>query len=114
MTPDGRTVATRAGASLEARPLLLVEDDPALCTVVGLTLEAAGMDVTVAADGETALTKARIGEFAIVLLDLMLPALDGLEVCRRIRETSDVPIIVITARDSTSDVVAGLEARTTT
>src|ERR671919_2195253 len=110
---DGSTVSTRsvqARAELAARTVLLVEDDPALRTVVKLTLEAAGMEVTTAADGETALTKARTGEFAIVLLDLMLPALDGLEVCRRIRETSHVPIIVITALDSTGDVVSGLEA----
>jgi two-component system response regulator MtrA len=110
---DGSTVSTRsvqARAELAARTVLLVEDDPALRTVVKLTLEAAGMEVTTAADGETALTEARTGRFAIVLLDLLLPALDGLEVCRRIRETSHVPIIVITALDSTGDVVSGLEA----
>lgn len=113
MTEDARTAEMRTasnGTALATRRVLLVEDDPALCTVIGLTLEAAGMEVTAAADGETALKEARTGRFAIVLLDLLLPALDGLEVCRRIRQTSHVPIIVITALDSTGDVVSGLEA----
>ena len=115
---DGSTVSTRsvqARAELAARTVLLVEDDPALRTVVKLTLEAAGMEVTTAADGETALTEARTGRFAIVLLDLLLPALDGLEVCRRIRAHEagrETFVLVVTARDARDDLAAVLAIRT--
>jgi two-component system, OmpR family, response regulator MtrA len=89
---------------------LVVEDDDALATVVELTLRGTGMEVVIGRDGRTALDNFRSRSPAIVLLDLMLPDMDGLEVCRRLRQLSDVPIIMMTARDTTADVVAGLEA----
>lgn len=96
--------------ALVGRHALLVEDDASLRAVVELTLKAAGMDVTAMPDGESALRHPDLHRAAVVLLDLMLPGIDGLQVCRRIRAASQVPIIVITALGSTADVVAGLEA----
>ncbi|WP_432484666.1 response regulator [Kineococcus esterisolvens] len=93
-----------------SRSVLVVEDDPMVRRVVRMTLAAEGYDVTEADTGEAALE--RLGEAPVdaVLLDLMLPGLDGFETCRRIRRTSDVPVIVVTARADSHDVVAGLES----
>jgi two-component system response regulator MtrA len=90
--------------------VLLVEDEPAMAAVVRLSLHSTGMEVHTCEDGRSALEVMVDTQPSVVLLDLMLPDLDGLEVCRRIRERSDVPIIIITARDSTADVITGLEA----
>jgi two-component system response regulator MtrA len=77
---------------------------------VTLVLETAGFDVTGVSDGQAALTEARrSGAHDLVLLDLMLPGLSGLDVCRQLRQTSNVPIVMLTARADTADVVAGLE-----
>lgn len=89
---------------------VLVEDDPAMTTVVEMTLRSAGFEVSSHESGETGRRAIEAGGVDLVVLDLMLPDVDGLEVCRRVRETSDVPVLVITARDTTADVVAGLEA----
>ncbi|MEO5940630.1 MAG: response regulator transcription factor [Candidatus Limnocylindrales bacterium] len=94
---------------MDAR-ILLVEDDPSIREVTAIGLGAAGFAVTTAADGV-----AGLGQFAaeapdLVLLDIMLPRMDGYEVCRQIRRTSTVPIIMLTARGDTMDVVVGLEA----
>ena len=88
--------------------ILLVDDDTALSEMVGMTLESGGYDVVYCADGTHALQAFNQPE--LVLLDLMLPGMDGIEICRRIRAISDVPIIMLTARSDTQDVVAGLEA----
>jgi two-component system response regulator MtrA len=89
--------------------ILLVEDDPAVQEITALTLAAAGMRVTPEVDGAQALARFRRDPFDAVVLDLMLPGLDGLEVCRRIRRTSGVPIVMVTAKGDTDDVVSGLE-----
>ena len=86
--------------------ILLVDDDTALSEMVGMTLESGGYDVVYCADGTHALQAFTINQPELVLLDLMLPGMDGIEICRRIRAISDVP----TARSDTQDVVAGLEA----
>ncbi len=78
--------------------------------VVRMTLAAEGYEVTEADSGEAALERLGEGGVDAVLLDLMLPGIDGFETCRRIRRTSDVPIVVVTARADSHDVVAGLEA----
>jgi two-component system response regulator MtrA len=89
--------------------VLLVEDDPALSELATLILERVGFETSTVADGEAALERFRKDPFDLILLDVMLPVRDGLEVCRTIRATSSVPIIMLTAKDDTSDVVAGLE-----
>jgi len=89
--------------------VLLVEDDPSIREVTALGLEQAGFRVTTAADGRDGLARFRDGRFALVVLDVMLPELDGLEVCREIRRESRVPVLMLSARGDTVDVVVGLE-----
>ena len=89
--------------------LLLVEDDASIREVTALGLRRAGFRVDTAADGRTALACWRARPVDLIVLDVMLPGLDGLEVCREIRRTSPVPILMLTARTDTIDVVVGLE-----
>lgn len=90
--------------------LLLVEDEESLSTPLAYLLEREGYEVTVVGDGNEALGAFNgLGRFDLILLDLMLPGLSGTEVCRRIRQTSEVPIIMLTAKDSEVDIVVGLE-----
>ena len=90
--------------------ILAVEDDERIRTAVKLALEDEGWAVTEAANGEDALLHFQREPADVVLIDIMLPGIDGFEVCRSIRRTSDVPIVMVTARADTHDVVAGLEA----
>jgi two-component system response regulator MtrA len=89
--------------------ILLVEDDPSIREVTALGLRAAGFTVTTAADGAEGLERWRADRPDLVLLDIMLPKLDGLEVCRAIRREATTPIVMLTARADTIDVVVGLE-----
>lgn len=86
-----------------------MDDEPHIVELVRYNLVQEGFDVTTAGDGETALAKARDGRPDLVVLDLMLPGLDGLEVCRRLRRESSVPIIMLTAKGSELERVVGLE-----
>ena len=90
--------------------ILVVDDDVALAEMIGIVLEAEGFAIATCSDGSGALAAFRASNPDLILLDLMLPGLDGIEVCRQIRRESDVPIVMLTARTDTSDVVAGLEA----
>jgi DNA-binding response OmpR family regulator len=90
--------------------VLLVEDDQVIRDITARGLENSGFNVMPEGDGRLALMRFRDQPFDVVVLDLMLPSLGGLEVCRRIRQTSQVPLIMLTARGETSDVVIGLEA----
>ena len=90
--------------------LLIVEDDPSLREVIRLGLEGDGFRVTAAEDGPGALLAFASDKPDLVLLDVMLPGLDGIAVCRELRKVSLAPIVMLTARASTSDVVEGLEA----
>lgn len=90
--------------------ILTVEDDDRIRQAVKLALEDEGWDVDEAATGEAALDQFKEHESDVVLIDIMLPGIDGFDVCRSIRRSSDVPIIMVTARNDTHDVVAGLEA----
>ncbi len=90
--------------------ILVVEDDERIRTAVRLALEKEGWEVLEAASGEEALEIFQNQKCDIVLIDIMLPGIDGFEVCRSIRKMSDLPIVMVTARDDTHDVVAGLEA----
>ena len=87
----------------------LFEDEPCIREVATLGLEGAGFRVTAASDGRDALAEFRNAPFDLVVLDVMLPPLDGLEVCREIRRESGVPIIILSAKSDTVDVVVGLE-----
>ncbi len=93
-----------------AHSLLLVDDEPRIRRVLRLALEDEGYEVAEAANGLDALAALRRQPPDVVLLDIMLPDRDGFTVCREIRRTSDVPVIMVTARTDSHDVVAGLEA----
>ena len=93
-----------------ATRILTVEDDERIRTAVKLALEDEGWKVDEAETGEDALERFSQSPTDVVLIDIMLPGVDGFEVCRSIRRMSDVPIIMVTARDDTHDIVAGLEA----
>jgi two-component system, OmpR family, response regulator MtrA len=89
--------------------LLLVEDDASIREVTAIGLERGGFRVTAVGDGMEGLAEFRRRPYDAVLLDVMLPSMDGFDVCRRIRESSQVPIVMLTARADTVDVVVGLE-----
>ncbi len=93
-----------------AHRILLVEDDPSIRELTTIGLRAAGYEVVVAADGREGLDQFAADAPDAVVLDIMLPVLDGLAVCRTIRLGSTVPIVMLTARTDAFDVVAGLEA----
>lgn len=90
--------------------VLLVEDDERLARMTAQYLEGHAVHVTIASDGETGLQLARKTRFDLVLLDLMLPGKDGVEVCRALRQSQDVPIVMLTARGEEADRVLGLES----
>jgi DNA-binding response OmpR family regulator len=89
--------------------ILVVEDESSIASFVSLYLKNAGYSVRTAATGTEALSQAATGDASLIILDLMLPDIDGIEVCRRIRKTSDVPILMLTARDEDVDKIIGLE-----
>lgn len=90
--------------------ILVVDDDKALAEMIGIVLEGEGFTPFFSGDGAEAIEVFREGRPDLVLLDVMLPGLDGIQVCERIRAESGVPIIMLTARTDTTDVVRGLEA----
>jgi DNA-binding response OmpR family regulator len=90
--------------------VLLVEDDASIREVAAMGLKQAGFRVTTAVDGRDGLMRALREPVDVVILDVMLPSLDGFEVCREIRKQSRVPIVMLTARSDTVDVVVGLES----
>jgi two-component system response regulator MtrA len=89
--------------------VLLVEDDPSIREIAALGLTNAGFRVSAQADGREGLMQFQGGAFDVVVLDVMLPSMDGFEICRHIRKDSSVPIVMLTARTDTTDVVVGLE-----
>lgn len=90
--------------------ILVVDDDTALAEMIGIVLRAEGYEVVDCADGDEAVGAFEQHQPHLVLLDVMLPGRNGFEICEDIRRTSNVPIIMLTARSDTSDVVIGLEA----
>jgi len=89
--------------------VFIVEDEPAYVEALTIALEAEGMEVTAAMDGRTALKTFRSQAFDVILLDLMLPAVPGLDVLRAVRADSQVPVIVVSAKQAEADVVTALE-----
>jgi two-component system response regulator MtrA len=89
--------------------ILVVDDDQALAEMIGIVLRSEGYDADFSADGNDAVDAFHATKPDLVLLDVMLPGIDGIEVCRRIRADSGTPIIMLTAKSDTADVVAGLE-----
>src|SRR5687768_4990380 len=108
-----RTFDDRSGCDVYPGPVnervLLVEDDASIRESTSLGLERAGFRVTTASDGAEAVDRFRRDRFDLVVLDVMLPEMDGFEVCRQLRRESRVPILMMTARTDATDVVAGLE-----
>ncbi len=96
-------------ADLRPHRVLVVEDEPGLVESISYALETEGFEVLRAEDGRSGLDLARTGKPDLMLLDLMLPTMSGLDVCRQVRTFSDVPIIMLTAKDSEADKVTGLE-----
>jgi two-component system alkaline phosphatase synthesis response regulator PhoP len=89
--------------------VLVVEDESSIASFVSLYLKNAGYTVRTASTGAEALSQLQGGDVSLTVLDLMLPDIDGIEVCRRIRKTSDMPILMLTARDEDVDKIIGLE-----
>lgn len=90
--------------------ILLIEDEKNLARFIELELQHAGYEVSIAYDGKSGLTLALEGEWDLVLLDLMLPGLNGLSLCSRLREVKSTPVIMITARDGLAEKIAGLDS----
>ena len=104
-------MSTQPGAPLSARGrVLIVDDDQALSEMLGIVLRGEGFDPVFCGDGAQALQVFRSCKPDVVLLDLMLPGRDGIDVCRSIRAESGVPIVMLTAKTDTVDVVVGLES----
>jgi DNA-binding response OmpR family regulator len=89
--------------------ILVVEDETSIASFIAMYMKKAGFDVRVAGSGADAIAKAAAEPPALIVLDLMLPDLDGIDVCRRIRQRSDVPILMLSARDEDVDKIIGLE-----
>lgn len=94
---------------MENKKILIVDDDENICELLRLYLQKDGFNTLVANNGEKAISLVQIEKPDLVLLDIMMPVLDGWQVCREIRKTSDVPIIMLTAKSETFDKVLGLE-----
>lgn len=92
-----------------AQRVLVVDDEKLIVKGIRFSLEQEGMEVDCAYDGEEAVQKAKENEYDIILLDVMLPKLDGFEVCQQIREFSSVPVIMLTAKGDDMDKILGLE-----
>ena len=109
--PDGRTTSdVRAADAVQSMRILVVDDDPEIVSFLkrGLTYE--GYTVDTAADGAQALAKAREAEPDLVILDVMMPGIDGLEVSKRLRQASKLPILMLTAKGTVADRVNGLDS----
>ena len=110
MEPSANSREDGSGSAGASGSVLLVEDDPAMAEMVGLTLAAAGLSVESVVGGVDALASARARPPDVVVLDLGLPDIDGVDVCRELRAYSRIQILILTARSSTREIVLGLEA----
>lgn len=92
------------------KKVLIIEDEAKLARLVELELRYEGYDVTVCTDGKSGFDTFQSGVYDIILLDLMLPEMNGIDVCKKVREISNVPIIMLTAKDEVSDKISGLDS----
>ena len=99
-----------AGDAPNGGRVLVVDDDAALAEMLGIVLRGEGFDPVFCADGARAVAAFRESDPDVILLDLMLPGMDGVDICKEIRKESGVPIVMLTARSDTQDVVRGLES----
>lgn len=90
------------------KKILIIEDDANICTLEKDYLEANGFEVSTAANGNAGLEKALNENFSLILLDIMLPGIDGMEVCRKVREKKDIPILLVSAKKEDLDKITGL------
>ena len=102
-------ILLRNGEIKMPKRILIVDDEPLIVKGLKYSLEQDGYETESAQDGEEAVSKFFAGQYDLVLLDVMLPKLDGIEVCQRIREKSNVPIIMLTAKGDDMDKILGLE-----
>ena len=93
----------------DVQKIFIVEDEKTIARFLQITLEKAGFKTAIEYNGRRAYEKIMQEKFALILLDIMLPEMDGMEICKRVREVSDVPIIMLTARDEIDDKVEGLD-----
>src|SRR6476469_374584 len=110
--PCGSRGLSRSGDTMDTmrQRILVVDDDPSLAEMLTIVLRGEGFDTAVIGDGSQALTAVRELRPDLVLLDLMLPGMNGIDVCRVLRADSGVPIVMLTAKTDTVDVVLGLES----
>lgn len=94
---------------MDAKKVLIVEDEKSISDIIQFNLKKEGFEVETAYDGEDGLAKALNGKPDLILLDVMLPGLDGFEICKKVREVSAVPILMLTAKEEEVDKVLGLE-----
>lgn len=109
LTSMERTVARRGSTNIMRKKVLIVDDEKLIVKGIRFSLEQDDMEVECAYDGEEALEKVKDYQYDLILLDIMLPKLTGLEVCQQIREFSDVPIVMLTAKGDDMDKIMGLE-----
>jgi DNA-binding response OmpR family regulator len=109
MSMMGGMAVVDTSRGVMASQILIVEDDPTLAEVLSRFLHRDGYGVEVAMDGPSGLARASSGDHDLVVLDLMLPVMGGLEVCRRLREVTPIPVIMLTALGEEADRIAGLE-----
>ena len=93
----------------EKKKILIVEDEKDISEILAYNIQRQGYEVDTAYDGETGLEKALTGEYDLILLDVMLPKMDGFEICKRVRENLQTPIIILTAREDENDKIMGLD-----
>lgn len=93
----------------EKKKILIVEDEKDISEILSYNIQRQGYEVDTAYDGEAGLSKALSGEFDLILLDVMLPKMDGFEICKRVREKLQTPIIILTAREEENDKIMGLD-----
>ncbi len=91
------------------KKILIVEDEKTIAEILSYNIKAAGYDCNAVYDGQSGLDEALSGKYDLILLDLMLPVMNGFEVCQKVRDTSDVPIIILTAKSEEADKINGLE-----
>jgi two-component system response regulator MtrA len=104
-----RTSDRASDETNQTRRILIADDDPSIATLIQVTLKDPRYEVVAVKNGLEALRAFEGSEFDVVILDVMMPYVDGFEACERIRERSDVPIVILTSRDGTDDVVHGFE-----